>query len=370
MGKSFRLPPFKVDRTLHVCLAVQLADALRTAIRTGYYAPGDVLPPIREMSEMTGISTVLVSKAVKILKEERLVNPRPHNGIEVCASDRPMWKGQALIVVPSGGSIQYLTVVGDVLRDMLTAEGYLPLVATVPHKADGTYDFSLLDLMLNHQIDVVVQLHDQPEISQWLSGKGVPFIRFSKTPVDSCKNCLCTVLRKNGAVIGDFAEYCRKKGAKRVLQVSMDSKHPVDVREALEEFGVAVEEWKVLKRTGRHIPGTQIARFAADAFGARLAAEGRGWLPDAIFFQDDYLAMGALMALLAAGVRIPEDVGVVTWANVNCGCGPIFVNPLTRMESNAAEDGAHLAGIVLEGLRTGKYEPGEVAPVFIPGETF
>ena len=80
--------------------------------------------------------------------------------------------------------------------------------------------------------------------------------------------------------------------------------------------------------------------------------------------------MGALMALLAAGVRIPEDVGVVTWANVNCGCGPVFVKPLTRMESNAAEDGAHLAGIVLEGLRTGKYEPGEVAPVFIPGETF
>jgi hypothetical protein len=40
------------------------------------------------------------------------------------------------------------------------------------------------------------------------------------------------------------------------------------------------------------------------------------------------------------------------------------------MESNAAEDGAHLAGIVLEGLRTGKYESGEVAPVFIPGETF
>ena len=96
MRKAFRLPPFEVDRTLHTSLAVQLSDALRTAIRTGYYAPGDILPPIREMSEMTGISTVLVSKAVKILKEERLVNPRPHNGIEVCASDRPMWKGPLL----------------------------------------------------------------------------------------------------------------------------------------------------------------------------------------------------------------------------------------------------------------------------------
>ena len=369
MRKDFRLPPFKVDRTLHTSLAVQLSDALRTAIRTGYYAPGDALPPIREMSEMTGISCVLVSRAIRILKEERLVCPRPHIGIVVCDSKSPMWKGQTLIVVPGGGSIQYLTVVGDVLRDMLTTEGYLPLVATVPHKADGTYDFSLLDLMLNHQIDVVVQLHDQPEISQWLSGKGVPFIRFSKTLMDSCKNCLCTVLRKNGAAIGEFAEYCRKKGVKRVLQVSMDSKHPVDVREALEEFGVAVEEWKVLKRTGRHIPGTQVARASADAFADRLENEGRKWLPDVLFFQDDYLAMGALTAIQAAGVRIPEDVGVVTWANVNCGCGPIFVKPLTRIEANATEDGEYLAGIVLEGLRTGKYNSGEVSPVFIRGET-
>ena len=141
MRKAFRLPPFEVDRTLHTSLAVQLSDALRTAILTGYYAPGDVLPPIREMSEMTGISCVLVSRAIRILKEERLVCPRPHIGIVVCDSKSPMWKGQTLIVVPGGGSIQYLTVVGDVLRDMLTAEGYLPLVATVLRKEDGTFDF-------------------------------------------------------------------------------------------------------------------------------------------------------------------------------------------------------------------------------------
>ena len=100
-----------------------------------------------------------------------------------------------------------------------------------------------------------------------------------------------------------------------------------------------------------------------------MEKEGRKWLPDVLFFQDDYLAMGALTALQAASVRIPEDVGVVTWANVNCGCGPIFVKPLTRMEANAAEDGEYLATIVLDGLRTGKYNSGEVSPRFIRGET-
>jgi hypothetical protein len=39
------------------------------------------------------------------------------------------------------------------------------------------------------------------------------------------------------------------------------------------------------------------------------------------------------------------------------------------MEANAAEDGEYLSKIVLDGLRTGKYNLGEVSPRFIRGET-
>lgn len=369
MKKAYRVLPFKIDRTLRTGLSVQLADALRTAIRTGFYAAGDILPPIRELSEMTGVSCVLVSRAVRILKNERLVNPRPHIGIEVCSGDHLLWKGQVLIIVPCG-TIEYLAVVGDVLRDGLTSAGYLPHIATVPHNEDGTYDFSLLDLMLRQQFDAVVQLHDQVEISGYLAAKNVPFVRFTQLKPKAYKTCLATVMRKTDEATAAFAAFCRKKRVKSVLQVSMDSKRSVDVRKALAATGIDVQEWKTVERGGRHLPGQAVARAAADAFKARLAAEGCRWLPDVLFFQDDYLAMGALTALQAAGVRIPEDVGVVTWANVNCGCGPVYVKPLTRMEINAAADGAHLTEIVLEGLRTGKYRPGEVAPVFVRGETF
>ena len=46
MKRAFRFPPFEVNRMLRTGLAVQLADALRTTIHTGYYGPGDILPPI------------------------------------------------------------------------------------------------------------------------------------------------------------------------------------------------------------------------------------------------------------------------------------------------------------------------------------
>ncbi len=370
MRRAFRLPPFKVDRSLHIGLAVQLADALRTAIHTGYYTPGDVLPPIRDMSAMTGVSSVLVSRAIRILKDERLVCPRPHAGIEVCAESHPMWRGQVMILVPSGGSIQYLTVVGDALRDALTAAGYLPLIVTVPRKADGTYDYSLLELMLRQQMDVVVQLHDQPEISRWLSDKKISFVRFTQLGGGSYRGCLCTVLRRMDAAVADFVADCRRKGVSRVLQVSMDSKRAVDVCKAFRGTGISVDEWKVVTRVGRHIPGPAVTRGTIDAFAARFAAEGRRWLPDVMFFQDDYLATGALMALQAEAIRIPEDVAVVTWANIDCGCGPVFVKPMTRMETDAQADGRCLADMVIEGLRTGRYSSGVVSPKYVRGETF
>ena len=54
-------------------------------------------------------------------------------------------------------------------------------------------------------------------------------------------------------------------------------------------------------------------------------AGGRGWLPDVLFFVDDYIASGAMVALLHEGVRIPEDVRVASLYNK--GLGPVA--PLT-----------------------------------------
>lgn len=82
-----------------------------------------------------------------------------------------------------------------------------------------------------------------------------------------------------------------------------------------------------------------------------------------------YRAAGALQAMLLAGVRIPEDVAVVTWANR--WEGPIFIKPLTRMEMDAIADGELLARGVLEFLSKGTFpESAEVGPSYIRGETF
>ena len=154
-----------------------------------------------------------------------------------------------------------------------------------------------------------------------------------------------------------------------MLQV-VASKYAMDAVPALRKAGIAASEWQVPAVTFPMQPGPEVARLTAAAFEERLAAQGRAWLPEVLFFTDDFVAMGAMSVLSDAGVRTPRDVGVVTWANRDCGCGPVFAHEPTRMEGVAGDDGRCLACAVLDYLKSGRFTPVEIVPMYIRGGTF
>ena len=100
--RDFKRPRFTLDRSKRGNLAEQIAVGLRTAIETGYYRPGDILPPVRDLAEILGVSMGIAVQAVNRIREAGLISPRPAVGSVVCAKDRPLWKGQVLIIVPPG----------------------------------------------------------------------------------------------------------------------------------------------------------------------------------------------------------------------------------------------------------------------------
>ncbi len=95
---------------------------------------------------------------------------------------------------------------------------------------------------------------------------------------------------------------------------------------------------------------------------------GRRRLPDVILFTDDFLAQGALTAMLAAGLDVPGEVKVVTLANE--GNVPVFSKSLAVLLNRPAQSGAAVARHVLDCL-AGRRSP--LAPIswrYIPGDTF
>ena len=362
----YRTPPFTLDRTRYGDLARQIAAGLRTAIETGYYRPGDVLPPVRDLGEILGVSMGIAVQAVAQIREEGLISPRPRIGSVVCPKDRPLWKGHVAIVVPPGIGNPFENLVFAHLRDALTAAGYLATPVTVAPSKPGRYDdFALLDTVLRQQTDLVVQLQALENITRHLAKAKVPFVRLAHTD-SRPPNCVGILHYDTDRAIPDYAAHCREAGVRSVTQISVFRR--ADATAVLEEGGIEVRTANVPK--GMEFgTGYELAVWARDFFARTLAAKGRKWLPELLYFNDDHLTTGALTVFHELGIRVPDDVRVVTWANKDYG--PLFAKPLTRMEMDNAAIGEKLADCVQTYLRTGVFPEGEVVgPKYIRGETF
>lgn len=85
--------------------------------------------------------------------------------------------------------------------------------------------------------------------------------------------------------------------------------------------------------------------------------------PDAVFCFNDLLALGAMRALYEAGCRIPDDIAVIGFDDLEEG---FFATPsLTTISPNKQEIGQFAVTLLLErikGVRTGP--PTRVEPSF------
>jgi len=358
---EYKAPPFTLDRTRSGTLVEQLSASLVKAVETGYYGPGDMLPPTRDLARILGVSRIVAIRAMRRLADMRLIVQRPHQGSIVCAKDRPLWKGQVLLVATPGIGNADDDPIRIILRDSLLSSGYLAIVATVPRSADNSPDFAFLDTVMRQQIDLVVLLDNKKDVAAWLSRRGTPFVWLGHD-VSRPKNCVGKILIRNDLALGDFVADCRAAHVRDVLQVKV-WRSGLDVASALKRVCVHVDTLCV-PGPEKKWKGFGLAQWAAKAFSGMAKR-----LPELVFFQDDHLASGALLALAAAGVEIPGDVRVVTWANRDYG--PVSLVPLTRMEMDCESLGNVVAAGVLECLRTGTFPPDVViGPRYIRGESF
>ncbi len=108
---------------------------------------------------------------------------------------------------------------------------------------------------------------------------------------------------------------------------------------------------------------THTSTQAGRAFGTRLAQRPPGERPDGILAANDHLAIGLLHGLVSEGVRVPEDVAVVGYDDIEFAA--VAAVPLTSVRQPAREMGraaadlllAHLAGDAADERRDIVYQP-------------
>ena len=80
---------FRVDRDLPIPLGTQLRGLIEYGIGCGQLAPGEQLPSVRDLAELTGVAPMTVAKAYQELKEHGLIEGRPGSGTFVADAGKP-----------------------------------------------------------------------------------------------------------------------------------------------------------------------------------------------------------------------------------------------------------------------------------------
>ena len=359
---------YNLDAAAAETLTEQLTDNLRRAIANGAFKPGDALPGVRQMARLCGTSVRVPIAAMKKLTAEGFVKARPRIGCVVLEKNRKVWQGRVLIVhVGNHANYSQNAFVNEV-SILIEAKNWRVEHVFVPRKEGfGGYSLESLCKRLTEKFDLVLLPAFDPPVIEMVKKSGIPCMLISCLPgtVKSCADCimLYSGMRK---VFVEFANHCCTSGIRHIIQVSFDDASPTDIRQLLPK-GMTVEDIIVRPEFSPQRVES-FSRCAYDALLARLTNR-RARHPDLIYFNDDYLARGGFWALEQAGLRVPEDVKVVTLTNY--GNVPFYPKTLTRIEYNPYRNATTVARLVLRFLRTRRFAGTVVESVkYIRGETF
>lgn len=115
-------------------------------------------------------------------------------------------------------------------------------------------------------------------------------------------------------------------------------------RRALEENGIAFDESKILE-------GNFECDTAVEAADKILAMENK---PTAVFCFNDTMALGLMSRLQHRGIRIPEDISVIGYDNIDLAA--YFSPPLTTIHQPKRRVGKTAFEILLERIKNKEHE--------------
>ena len=354
--------PFRVAADSAVNLTDQVVAGLRTSIQSGYYQPGDRLPTLAQSSAELGVSLIVVRRAIAQLAAAGWVVPQHGRGI-IAAAGRPgHWRAHLAHIHWSGARSYFHAVFNLALHEYLQARAVLPLgLLASPHELEE--GFPAARTLLETQ-PVTLALVDGlgHGLIPLLTAAGVPFVHFTHNQPSPA--AALALRLGHDHLLQQVAKVALATASRSVLHVSGGGE-PNLLTDLLQERGVGYRLLHVDPR--RCLMPEQLSRTAYQRLAHFLAPPCD--LPDLIFFDDDVVAVGGLLALLEARIRIPEQTQVVTWANR--GQTPLFPLPLARFEFDpgvvATQVGEALLAVLQAPLA---HHPEQVLlPRFVPGAT-
>lgn len=325
-----------------------IAGALRQEAESGLYSGSRLLPTERQLCERFGASRQTVRRALSVLEKEGLITRRQGSGSHLRQPEKPN--------APPGSTIAVVTtyisdyIFPDILRGVetvLSANGSAPLLFATQNQV-ATERRVLGTLLAMQELDGVLVEGTKTalpnpnlDLYEKLIARGVRIVFINGIYPELAD--IPSVLADNRGGGRMLVEYLHGKGHRDIAGIFKSDDMQGTLRyagfaRALRDLGLPMED-------GRLFWYNTEARtsFASDAFVDGILDRFAGC--SAIVCYNDEVAVRVVFALNRRGVRIPQEMAVVSFDNSTYSeLAPVRVTSLSHGAQNL---GALSAGLLL-----------------------
>jgi len=305
---------------------------------------------LKDIADELGVSVVTVSRALRdrpdiaketkarILDRVKRLNYRPNLTARSLVTGRSSLIG---LVVPDLIH-PFFAEIAKGLSATLREKNYFVLVSS--SESDPQLEQDEIEHMLAHHLDCFVVASCQKDTNslQKIGEAGVPLVLIDRSIPGYASNFVGVDDHKAGELA---VEHLIGQGCKRIAHIRGPATNVGNHR---------AEGYKdTLQKRGLTVPSSYVVSCgeASDSDGetrGRRAMEDILTLrprPDGIFCFNDTVAVGAMVKIIEAGLRIPEDIAIV-------GCGNFHYSsklrvPLTSIDQRSREIGERAARMII-----------------------
>jgi LacI family transcriptional regulator, gluconate utilization system Gnt-I transcriptional repressor len=305
---------------------------------------------LADVAQAAGVSPITVSRA---LRGERAVAADlvervqaavaelgyvPDPAARALASSR---SSHVAVLIPKLSNTVFVELL-DALQRSLTAAGYQMLIGVTQY--DAREEEAVLRSFLAHRPAglILTGLEHSPATAALIEGSGVPCVHVMELASEPGSHSVGFSQREAGRAI---TQHLLDSGRQHVAYVAAQ----LDPRTLQRGEGyVAALQAAGL---GDRVRQVLSAEPSSMALGGQLLARVLAEAPetDAIFFCNDDLAQGALLAALRLGVKVPERVAVAGFNNLPGS--DQMVPPLTTVATPRGEIGVQAAQMLMALMR-------------------
>ncbi len=313
---------------------------------------------MRDVARMAGLSKATVSRAihaphlVRPKTRERITQIIERNGYvyDAVAGDLSRKQTSVLgLVIPTiRSSIFAMSTIG--IQEAAQAEGFAVLIANSGY--EPTAEAKMISLLQRRRVAGVILTGLEPTLKpvlQEVTDRGVPCV---VTWQSATEENISSVGFDNFKAAYRATDYLLSLKHRRIglicgptKQVSRVQQRHDGYRAAMEARGLTYDPLLVVEREYSLMEGKEAMR--------RLLTLPEP--PTAVFAASDVLAMGALTGAREQGMRVPEDVSVVGFDDIDFAayCNP----PLTTVRVPAYEMGQLAVKVLIRSIRTRETNP-------------